>query len=275
MKIVQIFLLFLNVCSAYYNSTQLNTCLWLSGAAYCGKENYETMCLAGPAKGFIYDTTLYNIKTDIQGYIGLLDSTKSIYVVLRGSSSTLNWLDDFEMRQQDYPYCTNCSVHYGFYNSALGIRNKTIETIKILQKKYPLYTIILTGHSYGAAVCELLAMEIKESINININIQIYNFGKPRIGNLNYANFINTQIPINWRIVHNRDVVPHLPPTKVFEYIHSCRELFENEKGELIVCSNIICEDPKCSAQFSIYETNSEDHSYYLQHYVACNSSIEI
>ena len=25
----------------------------------------------------------------------------------------------------------------------------------------------------------------------------------------------------------------------------------------------------------IYETNSEDHSYYLQHYVACNSSIEI
>ena len=270
MKIVSL-LSFFNTVVAYYNSTQLNTCLWLSGAAYCGKEKYETMRLAGPGKGFVYDTTLYNIKTDIQGYIGILDSTKSIYVVLRGSSSTLNWLDDFEMRQVSYLYCNNCSVHYGFYNSALGIRNKTIDTIKILQKKYPLYTIILTGHSYGAAVCELLAMEIKKE---NINIQIYNFGKPRIGNLNYANFVNAEIPINWRIVHNQDIVPHLPPTKVFEYIHSCRELFENSKGELIICSNINCEDPKCSAQFSIYETNAEDHSYYLQHLVACNSSVE-
>ena len=55
------------------------------------------MTLAGPASGFTYQNTLYDIKTDIQGYIGYLKSQKTIYVSIRGSSSTLNWLDDAEV----------------------------------------------------------------------------------------------------------------------------------------------------------------------------------
>ena len=47
-----------------YDSTQLTTGVWLSGAAYCGKENYNTMKLGGPATGFVYKDTLYDIKTE-------------------------------------------------------------------------------------------------------------------------------------------------------------------------------------------------------------------
>ena len=134
-----LFLIFLSRALSY-DYTQLNTGVWLSGAAYCGKDKYKSMILGGPASGFVYKDTLYDIKTDLQGYIGTLATTKSIYVVLRGSSSTINWLDDFEIKQvpyTTYPEC-NCKVHYGFYRSALGVSNKTVDTIKSL--KTPLKT---------------------------------------------------------------------------------------------------------------------------------------
>ena len=74
--------LFLLTKSSTLDYTQLNTGVWLSGAAYCGKENYETMQVGGPASGFIYKDTLYDEKTDLQGYVGVLPSTNSIYVVI-------------------------------------------------------------------------------------------------------------------------------------------------------------------------------------------------
>jgi len=73
--------------------------VWLSGSAHCGKEKYPTMKLAGPVSGFEYKNTLYDPKTDIQGFVCILPSDKTIHVVLRGSSSTMNWSNDFEVRQ--------------------------------------------------------------------------------------------------------------------------------------------------------------------------------
>lgn len=257
--------------SDMYNSTQLTTGVWLSGAAYCGKEIYNTMKLDGPAKGFIYKDTLYDVKTDLQGYIGILPSTKSIYVVLRGSSSLMNWLADFEVRLVPYttfPEC-DCSVHNGFYKSALGVSNKTVYSVKTLKRLHPNYSVIVTGHSYGASVGQLLAMEL---IKENIKVQLYDYGQPRVGDITYASFVNSHISEYWRTTHNKDIVPHVPPIEGFGYLHSCREIFEDESGELNLCSEYDCEDPKCANQFKIRETNTDDHSYYLGHRLSCQDS---
>ena len=254
-----------------YNSTQLATGVWLSGAAYCGKENYNTMKLDGPAKGFVYKDTLYDVKTDLQGYIGILPSTKSIYVVLRGSSSLMNWLADFEVRLVPYttfPEC-DCEVHNGFYKSALGVTNKTIHSVKTLQRLHPTYSVIVTGHSYGASVGQLLAMELAKE---GIKVKLYDYGQPRVGDSIYASFVNTHISEYWRTTHNKDIVPHVPPIEGFGYLHSCREIFEDEYGELNLCSEADCEDPKCSNQYKIRETNTDDHSYYLGHRLSCEDS---
>jgi hypothetical protein len=254
-----------------YDLNQLYTNVWLSGAAYCNKEQYNTMKLAGPASGFIYEQTLYDEKTDLQGYIGYIHSTKTIYITIRGSSSAKNWLDDFEIRLIPYntfPEC-KCSVHRGFYNSALSVTNQTIETIQKLKQIYPSYSVVATGHSYGAATSQLLAMEL---VKAQIYVQIYNYGQPRIGDANYAAFVNTKIWNYFRTTHYKDIVPHLPPTKGFDYYHSCREIFEDFTGKLMECSNTNCEDPNCANQYKVYETNTDDHSYYLGHYLSCETS---
>jgi hypothetical protein len=121
MFLINIFLffsLFINfINSSSLDLNHLYTGVWLSGAAYCGKENYKNMNIGGSAIGFVYKDTLYDIKTDIQGFIGTLSTDQTIYVVLRGSSSIMNWLDDFEIKlvhYMSYPEC-DCSVHNGFY----------------------------------------------------------------------------------------------------------------------------------------------------------------
>jgi hypothetical protein len=131
------------------------------------------MVLGGPATGFIYKDSIYDMKTDLRGYIGILDKTQSIYVVLRGSSSLMNWIDDAEVRKVPYTTyaneCNKCEVHHGFYRSALGVKSQTVESVKILQKEYPRYEVVVTGHSYGASVGQLLAMELaKEGISVEV-----------------------------------------------------------------------------------------------------------
>jgi Lipase (class 3) len=254
-----------------YDSAQLNTGVWLSGAAYCGKDKYKSMIVGGPASGFTYKETLYDVKTDLQGYIGILPTTKSIYVVIRGSSSTMNWLDDFEVNLVPYntfPEC-NCKVHNGFYRSALGVVNKTIDSVKGFIKLYPGYSVTVTGHSYGAACGQLIAMELVKN---GINVKIYNYGQPRVGDTNYAAFVKTKITEYYRTTHNKDTVPHVPPTEGFGYLHSCREIFEDSTGKLNVCSATNCEDPKCADQYTLIHTSTEDHSYYLGHHLSCEDS---
>ena len=255
-----------------YNSEQANICEYLSGAAYCGKDTYKTMKLAGPASGFVYQDTLYDVKTDLQGYVGYLSSKKTIYVALRGSSSALNWLDDAEVKLVDYtswPTC-GCKVHYGFYRSALGVTNKTVDSVSLLKKRFPTYSVIMTGHSYGASTVQLLAMELEKK---GINVEIYNYGQPRVGDQKYAGFVNTIINDYWRFTHNKDMVPHVPPTTGFGYLHSCREVFEDESGILHLCSDANCEDPKCANQYTLTQTNTDDHSYYLGRRIDCANSI--
>lgn len=247
-----------------------NISVYLSGAAYCEKNKYKTMKLAGTASEFTYYNTLYDITTDLNGYIGYLSSKKAIYVVLRGSSSMLNWLDDVEAKMINYTSCKDCKVHYGFYRSAKGIANKTIEAVRFLKKRFPLYSVVMTGHSYGAATVQLLAMELKKA---DIDIEVYSYGQPRTGNLNYSKFVNKMISKYWRFTHNRDIVPHVPPTTYLSYIHSCGEIFEDINGILNICSNTDCEDSMCSNKYTISQTNIEDHLYYLHRRINCENSV--
>lgn len=271
MRVWLLFLFLINLAISY-NITQVNLGVWLSGAAYCDKANYPKMKISGEASDFIVNDTLYNIETDIHGFTGVLERTQTIYVVLRGSYSALNWLDDIEIRLVDYttyPEC-DCKVHRGFYRSALSIKDETITSIRRLMEMYPGYNVVVTAHSYGASCGQLLAMELEK---VGIRVKIYNYGQPRVGDNKYAKFVNTIIDEYWRVTHDKDIVPHLPPQTVLNYQHSCRELFQDNDGVLHECDDNNCEDSKCANQFKLAQTSIVDHLYYLGHRVSCDASI--
>lgn len=45
---------------------------------------------------------------------------------------------------------------------------------------------------------------------IKVPIEVYNFGSPRFGNEKLARFLNQKVLNHYRVVHNKDVVPHVP-----------------------------------------------------------------
>ena len=92
--------------------------------------------------------------------------------------------------------------------------------VTALLQKYKNASIITTGHSLGAAIAAIAAIEMK-SLFPNTKVNLHNFGQPRVGNIKMAEFMNSKLDGIYRVVHNRDLVPHLAPDIFpFNYHHS-------------------------------------------------------
>jgi len=254
-----LFFIIFKLCNSEYNYTLANIGVWLSGAAYCGIHKYNSMILEGPLTNFKVTNTIYDPITDIEGYIGYLE--ENIYIVIRGTKSNKNMLDDMEIKLVQYNTWLecNCKVHYGFYRSVLNIKKITIYYLKKLQKKNPSYKIIITGHSYGSACADLLSLELLKE---NITSIYYGYGKPRVGDYNYSVFLNSKIKEHYRHTHYKDIFPHTIP-RILGYYHSCQEIYEDYNGEFKKCSSSNCEDETCGNQYKLLETNINDHYKYF------------
>merc|ERR1711879_618427 len=94
------------------------------------------------------------------------------------------------------------------------------------------------------------------------NINVYNYGLPRVGNQNFANYYSSLVPNTFRVVNGHDIVPHLPPMSLGFY-HVSTEVWENP-GESL--SFRICdgtgEDPNCSDSQTL-DLSVYDHLHYL------------
>jgi len=81
-------------------------------------------------------------------------------------------------------------------------------------KSYPDAQIIVTGHILGGALAVLAAAEIQIKFK---NFQhLYRFGQPKVGNKQFAEFINGLIPSYYRMINQDDAVPHVPSVN---YMH--------------------------------------------------------
>lgn len=90
---------------------------------------------------------------------------------------------------------------------------------------------------------------------------MHNYGCPRIGNAAMAQYIGLKVDSLYRVVHNKDIVPHLPP-EAFEYHHSPYEVFWNEGMSSYVICNQSGEDKNCSNKFAP-DYSGADHNFYF------------
>ena len=78
-----------------------------------------------------------------------MPSQSAIYVVFRGSTSIEDWANNLDAVLTDYPRCSGCEVHKGFYKAQQSVISYVTNSVKTLKEKYPSYTVIVTGHSLG------------------------------------------------------------------------------------------------------------------------------
>lgn len=97
----------------------------------------------------------------------------------------------------------------------------------------PFYIDVHDRHSLGGAQAVLAGMDLYQRISTisGDNLSIYTVGAPRIGNPEFAYYVDsTDIPIS-RSVHNRDIVPHVPPQS-FGYLHPGVEAWDRTSGNV-------------------------------------------
>jgi hypothetical protein len=197
-----------------------------------------------------------------QGYIGYLPSQSTIYVVYRGSTSISDWMHNLNEFLVSYSKCDKCEVHKGFLKAEQEIIATMISQTKALKAKFPSYTVVVTGHSLGAALATLTALDFMDA---GISpLRMFHFGSPRVGNTAFANFASAKLEDRNRVTHHKDMVPHVPMHERFTHISG--EWYQDDSG-LKECNGL--EDDKCSYQWHL--TNIDDHMNYLGLYMGCES----
>lgn len=252
-----------------FNWPLANITVSLSAEAYCDPETYlerDFSKVSPYVKNFKPTYRIQSIEShDVNGFVGTMET--SIYIVFRGSQSLSNFVDDFDIRTQE-EYCTGCMVHKGFFEATQSVLPGVLEEISRQQAKNPsLEDIVVTGHSLGAALATIAALDLA---NKGLHVRLINFGSPRLANSNLAEYISKTLPTRIRVTNHKDPVPHLPLFALgFDHIQG--EYYEDEFAFVHECTGT--SDPTCSSQWTHMEWSRidipslNDHLEYLNQHM--------
>ncbi|CAN0100888.1 unnamed protein product [Ectocarpus sp. 6 AP-2014] len=184
------------------------------------------------------------------------------------------------------------NVHFGFcefYQTlvAEGLAAKVLH----LARKHPTYTIFVTGHSLGGAAAAVCAADLVERLGVaSERVVLYTLGEPRAGDGIFADGINEQVGTAYRIVHDKDLVPHLSlcchgwlgkcigGEEACPYQHSTEIVYANDMSDgspWIECDDTVGEDYACDPQQG-WDLSIADHVSYFARTVGqyCNTPPE-
>lgn len=208
--------------------------------------------------GFIPTFKINDTSHDTLGYVGYNHDQHAIYVSFRGSETIYNWLTDINSVTVPYPPCNqwNCRVHKGFHIAQQSVIKEVLTQVKLLKNQFPFYSVICTGHSLGAALALLTAVDLH---NAEITgVRLFNFGCPRVGDIKFAEYIEKTIPDISRVTHHKDIVVHSPSHLYFS--HYATEYYQHDNN-ITLRECVGREDRNCSYQWIL--STLDDHMHYL------------
>jgi Lipase (class 3) len=129
---------------------------------------------------------------ELQCYIAYRPPTKQLIIAFSGTSSVSQTFRNIDARLVAYPGGERCAVHAGFWRLYNGVRSRVLSELDKALTQYNIEEIICTGHSMGAVMCYLLALDIMGADTaegasqsrhpITLPLKLALFGSPRVGN---------------------------------------------------------------------------------------------
>jgi len=201
------------------------------------------------------------------GYVAIDNARAAIIVVFQGTEGFIQLLDQgFSFLTSMTDFVLGGKVITYYHTAFYHVWNAGMETrVGALKTANPTYQLYAIGHSLGGALASLAASHM---VNAKLfggdEVRLVTFGQPRTGNQDYSTAVANAIPYRFRIVHNADIVPHLPPRLFgisayhFAYeVWYANDMTTNQPYKL--CSQP--EDKTCSE--SIVALSSADHTVYF------------
>lgn len=270
-----------------YNHTLARTLVEYASAVYLSDltELFTWTCSRcdGPTEGFEMIELIVDVQHCLQGFVGVAKDLNSIVIAFRGTqeSSIQNWVEDLYWKQLDlkYPGTDDAMVHHGFYSAYHNttLRPAVLSAIEVAKDLYGDIKIIVTGHSMGGAIAAFCGLDLTVNAGAK-DVQVMTFGQPRIGNGAFVSYYSQILPNTFRLTHEHDIVPHLPPYFSYfpqkTYHHFAREVWLHNAGigSLVYPVEQVCddsgEDPTCSR--SVLGNSISDHLKYFGVQMGCD-----
>ena len=204
-----------SVIDSSFNETVSLDLLLYSSAAYssapsrCTSRYHPSFNVTHTFNSSLYDTALF-------GYAGVDDSEQSLVFAFQGSMDVEQLWE--ELLHDDPVNATvggAMLVNQYFYVGSVGLLPLVSAAYTELTGRYSNYTVYFTGHSLGGALAHVLSYLLTSASTAASSssqpITLYTFGQPRTGNAAFATTSSLYVPSHYRVVHWRDVIPHLPP----------------------------------------------------------------
>nr|ADN00779.1 class 3 lipase protein [Haemonchus contortus] len=219
------------------------------------------------------------------GFTAVLHDKKAIVISFRGTTAFIQLVmeADQSVFYRKIPWIGGGYVSKFFYDGFITLWKAGIgDDFQALRTQYPTYDVWVTGHSLGAALASLASSYI---ITVNKvpseSVKLVTFGQPRVGDTTYAMAHDDQLAFSFRLVHWRDLVPHVPPLLFLDYYRHKSEVFYQDNMAVGV-NFTVCyanESPNCSDGLQ-FPTSIWDHIHYFNVHVGhygkhgCNTTLD-
>ncbi len=141
------------------------------------------------------------------GYIAIKD--KEAIISIRGTSSMEDILTDLTEFDFTSPQEMGLDglVHRGFYEVAQDCYDSVTNVLDSLPLDKKNLNLLITGHSLGGAVAELLGGSLVSKYGVNKgNIELVTYGKPKVGNRNFTASQASKVPRSFHYAQMSDPV---------------------------------------------------------------------
>jgi pimeloyl-ACP methyl ester carboxylesterase len=125
-----------------------------------------------------------------------------------------------------------CSVYDSI--TALTPDGQLADLHVFLRSASTLGTVTIVGHSLGASVATLLALDVAVNDGVS-DLVLYTLASPRTGDATFATFFDTHVRASWRVVNMPDVVPKLPPLYTHVNTEYCVDSLTAPVRHSVVC----------------------------------------
>lgn len=219
-----------------------------------------------------------------------IDPVRSeIVLAFRGTDSVRNLVVDLDFGTDDcqgLPVSSDadCKVHSGFSGAWNQVQESVYSAIASVQVLHPSYSLVVTGHSLGAAVGTIAAAHLRED---GFPCDLYTYGSPRVGNQFFVDFVAAQPGDEYRITHYDDPVPQVPPSLdlLGGYRHLSPEYWLTIEGDVggdnvstaaVTTADLqVClgtNNESCNAGTGIGELDVAAHRWYFRNISLCGDA---
>jgi len=222
-----------------------------------------------------------NVRCDSQkqdtcsGYTGVSHTDQACIVSFRGTVGDQQLIQEAlgSIFKEKKSFIGGGKVDAYFYNAFYALWNAGMRNdLLSCKNENPGYKLWVAGHSLGGAIASVCASAVVATeMWKGDDVRMVTIGQPRTGDMAYAEAHDAMLKYSYRVVHQDDMVPHIPPkmpNNWFDsFYHHRYEIWYN--NDMTGNSFQLCdrsESPLCSDKQT--DLSWDHHTHYFGHDVS-------